>query len=105
MQAIPAERAFVDRRELDEQEAKIWGRGSGDSERRGTRVVLAAVAILVTVLALVWLVLCLGEFTWSMHHWPVHSPGGSARSRMLMPSIRAPVSVPGRWALPGANTT
>jgi hypothetical protein len=27
------------------------------------------------------------------------------RGRMLMPSMRAPTSVRGRWVLPGANTT
>lgn len=48
--------AFVDRRELDEQEAKSWGRGSPASEGRRTWVLLLVAAALVIVLGLAWFV-------------------------------------------------
>jgi hypothetical protein len=50
--------AFVDRRELDEQEARTWGRGSQASPARQTRVVFGTVAAgLLIVLLLIWFVL------------------------------------------------
>jgi hypothetical protein len=49
--------AFVDRREFDEQEAKMRRPESRSAESRLMRSTLAAAAVLVIVLAIVWLVL------------------------------------------------